>query len=285
MGVAIRLQAMKIFLTGGTGFVGSHFLRRAVGAGHQVVALRRAGSVPRVPLTRDPEWVEGELGEPRREWLEGCDVLVHLAAHSANVPYDTLEACVRWNVLEPLRLLDAARRAGVRRFVVAGTCFEYGRSADRYEWLPVDAPLEPTDTYPTSKAAASVTFTGWAAREGTELSVLRIFQVYGEGELESRFWPSLRRAAVEGRDFPMSPGGQVRDFIEVTAVADAFVRELGAAVVPGVPVIRHVATGEPQTLLEFAEHWWRQWEARGRLLPGALPYRATEMMRIAGVVG
>lgn len=275
---------MKLFVTGGTGFVGSHFLRAALAAGHQVVALRRSGSRPRVPLAMEPTWIESPLSEVNPSWLQDCEVLVHLAAHTPNPPYDTLENCLRWNVLEPLRLFEHARQVGICRFIVAGTCFEYGRSAERYEWIPTDAPLEPTDTYPASKAAASVAFGGWARREGMRLSLLRIFQVFGEGEPEKRFWPSLRRAAQEGRDFPMSSGKQVRDFIEVTEVARQFLQELNREVLPGEPVIRHVATGRPQTLLDFARFWWQHWGAAGKLLPGQVPLRSTDMMRIAGVV-
>jgi len=45
------------------------------------------------------------------------------------------------------------------------------------------------------------------------------------------------------------------------------------------PLVANVGTGHPQTLLGFAEHWWKNWDAKGRLLPGALPYRDNEVMR------
>jgi UDP-glucose 4-epimerase len=52
-------------------------------------------------------------------------------------------------------------------------------------------------------------------------------------------------------------------------------------VVPGQPQVGHVATGQPQTLLSFAQHWWQHWGATGQLLVGAVPYRQGEIMRIA----
>ena len=48
---------------------------------------------------------------------------------------------------------------------------------------------------------------------------------------------------------------------------------------PGVPRVRNVGTGRPQSVREFAEHWWREFGARGKLLFGALPYREGEVMR------
>ncbi len=272
---------MKIFLTGGTGFVGSHFVNQAHAAGHTLVAQRRPGSRPRIALEREPQWVDRALDGDFSAELQGCDAVVHLASHTPNPPYDTLERCLYWNVQASVSLLEQARQAGISRFICAGSCFEYGRAAERYERIPVTAPLEPALSYPTSKAAASVAFEGLAREKQLRLKLLRLFQVYGEGESENRLWPSLRRAARAGQDFPMSPGEQVRDFIDVVDVAAQIVMHLDFTDCrEGEPQVHHVASGRPQTLLEFAHHWWSFWGATGRLLPGAVPYRAGEIMRL-----
>lgn len=274
---------MKIFLTGGTGFIGSHFINQAHEAGHEIVALRRSpDSRPRIPLNREPSWIDKKMEEVPTEDFFGCEALVHLAAHSANVPYDTLEACIQRNVLEPVTLFRTAASAGINRFIVAGSCFEYGRSGERYEFIPTDAPLEPTASYPASKAAASVAFHALACELNLQLLILRIFQVYGEGEAESRFWPSLRKAAFEGIDLPMTDGTQIRDFINVTEVADAFVSSLSIPDwKPGYPIIRNVGTGNPRTLAQFASEEWKRLGARGQLLIGAIPKRSGEVFRFA----
>jgi nucleoside-diphosphate-sugar epimerase len=272
---------MKIFVTGGTGFVGSHFLQQALAQGHEVVALRRSGSRPRIELSKQPVWLDGPLDGDFHAALADVDVLVHLASHTPNPPYDPLDKCLYWNVYAPLRLARQAVVQGVKKFVIAGSCFEYGRSADRVGDLAVDTPLEPTLSYPTSKAAASMAFLGLARELNLHLKLLRIFQVYGEGEPAGRLWPSLRNAAQSGQDFPMSGGEQVRDFIHVEEVARQFVEALDFSdSVPGQPFLGHVATGRPQTLLAFAQHWWRHWGGIGKLIVGAVPYRHNEIMRI-----
>ncbi len=272
---------MRIFLTGGTGFIGSHFVNQAHAAGHEVLALRRSpDSKPRIPLEREPVWVDAAMAEVSGNDLRACEAVVHLAAHSANVPYDTLERCLEMNVLAPLGLFRKAVSAGIRRFIVAGSCFEYGRAGERYESIPPDAPLEPTASYPASKAAASVAFHALACEENLELLILRIFQVYGEGELESRFWPSLRRAALAGEDLPMSAGEQVRDFIPVGDVASAFVKALSRDDLrEGAPRIENLGSGRPQRLIDFARAEWTRFEAEGRLLPGKIPMRPNEVER------
>lgn len=271
---------MRIFLTGGTGFVGSHFIAQALDAGHEIIALRRPGSEPRLHLKAQPIWIEGSLDGEYLDILKRCEVFIHLASHTPNPPYDSLANCSYWNVFAALRLAEQAVEAGIKRFIVAGSCFEYGKSADRFEFLTPDSPLEPMLSYPTSKAAASIGFLGLAREKNLELQLLRIFQVYGDGEPEARLWPALKAAAISGRNFPMSLGEQVRDFIDVRDVAAAFVNALLVPVSPGNPIIRHVASGEPKTVLEFSQYWWNKWNASGDLEIGKVPYRHNEMMRI-----
>lgn len=272
---------MKLFVTGGTGLVGSHFIRQALAAGHSVVALRRSESVARIALDVQPEWITGPLDGNFEEYMAGVDVFVHLASHSVNPPWAPLEECLYWNVFAAIKLARQAHAAGVRRFLVAGSCFEYGRAAENLDVIATDTQVEPNMSYATSKAAASLAFQGFARETGVQLKLLRLFHVFGEGEQAGRLWPSLRKAALEGADFPMSPGGQVRDFVPVDMAAARFLAHLDfVGSEPGLPTIHHVGSGQPQSVLQFAEYWWKQWGAKGRLLPGAIPYRPNEMMRL-----
>jgi nucleoside-diphosphate-sugar epimerase len=272
---------MKLFVTGATGFIGTHFLQQALAAGHEVVALRRPGSRPRLPLACEPRWLDGALDADWSDALAGCDVVVHLASHTPNLPYAPIDECMYWNAFAPMKLARLAAAVGVSRFLVAGSCFEYGQVSPELDYVDTTTPLAPTLSYPTSKAAASVAFEGLAREHGQQVKILRIFQVFGEGEQDTRMWPSLRRAARAGQDFPMSAGDQVRDFVAVERVAEAFVRHLDFDdVTPGLPLIRHVGSGKAQTLLEFARHWWSTWGATGRLLPGQVPYRKNELFRL-----
>lgn len=276
---------MNIFLTGGTGFIGSHFLKQALAAGLTVRAIRRSpSSHPRIPIEHQPAWLDRQLDEVTAEHLQGCEVLVHLSAHTGNVPYDSLANCLRWNMTAVLSLFEQARLAGIRRFVVAGSCFEYGLSGERYEAIPTDAPLEPTNSYGSSKAAASVVLCQWAREHQLSLDILRVFHVFGEGEAESRFWPSLRRAALAGEDFPMTEGQQIRDLMPVEAVARAFLdRVCNPLQRESCVQVFNLSCGDPISIRTFAERWWAYWGARGRLLPGTIPYRSGEVMRyVAG---
>ncbi len=277
---------MKLFLTGGTGFIGSHFINQAHDAGHEIVALRRSPqSTSRVPLQKEPTWIDGSMTTLKVADFVGCDALVHLAAHSANVPYDTLENCIIHNVIEPMQMFRTAIDAGLQRFIIAGSCFEFGRAGERYEFIPADAPLEPSASYPASKAAASVAFYALACEKALQMDIMRIFQVYGEGELETRFWPSLKKAAQTGEDLPMSEGKQIRDFVNVTEVARQFVAMLDKEPpANGYARFSNVGSGIPLSLREFAEREWLAFAAKGKLLFGAIPVRHNEVMRFVPAI-
>jgi nucleoside-diphosphate-sugar epimerase len=272
---------MKIAVTGATGFIGSHFTNQALASGHSLLAIRRIHtSTPRIPLDQQPLWLDRALDEVTAVDLKGCEVLVHLAAHTGNVPYDTLANCLRWNLLAVLGLFEQARLAGIRRYVVAGSCFEYGRSGEGYDAIPTDAPLEPTNPYAVSKAAASMALKQWAVEHDLSLEILRVFHVYGEGEAKTRFWPSLRYAALAGDDLPMTRGEQIRDFLHVQDVAATFLaRTVYSSGHQQAVRVFNLSSGAPCTLAEFAQYWWRHWGAEGRLLFGEKPYRTGEVMQ------
>ena len=126
--------------------------------------------------------------------------------------------CLNYNLIQVLDLFEKARLAGISHFLVAGSCFEYGTSGERYDFIPTHAPLEPTNSYAVSKAAASIALNQWANEHSLGLEILRIFHLFGEGESCSRFWSSLKLSALTGQDFPMSLGQQIRDFVQVNLV-------------------------------------------------------------------
>jgi len=277
---------MKLFITGGTGFIGSHFINAAHSAGHELVCIKRQSSTPRINLNKEPTWVYGNLDDEfDSDLFKDVDVFVHLAAHSANAPYDSLEKCLYWNQTASLKLFNIAYNAGIDRFLVAGSCFEYGRSGERYEFIPSDASLEPTMTYPASKASAFCTFYAWSVLNNIRLKYLRIFQVFGNGEAENRFWPSLRKAALNGDDFRMTKGEQIRDFIPVQQVAEQLNSNLDFNYsFTKNPIIKNIGTGIPTSLSDFACYWWKKFNAAGEIIFGALPYRDNEIMRYVPMI-
>ena len=148
--------------------------------GHKVYACRRSDkSQTRISLPCEPIWITASLDKITPELFPKVDVLIHLAAHTGNVPYDTLQNCIYWNLISVMRLFDLALVSDVKRFIVAGSCFEYGKSGLEYPLIPSSAPLYPTNSYAASKAAASICLSQWADENSVSLEILRIFHVFG----------------------------------------------------------------------------------------------------------
>jgi hypothetical protein len=79
----------------------------------------------------------------------------------------------------------------------------------------------------------------------------------------------------------MTQGNQVRDFISVQNTVELLLRDIAESRIDiSYPVVKHVATGIPQRTIDFVKYWWKEWEASGTIIAGALPYRDKEMMRI-----
>jgi nucleoside-diphosphate-sugar epimerase len=274
---------MKIFVTGATGFLGRNFLEYALRVGHEVVAVCRVkkGIYEALGLT----WIESQLDSLPRECMTGCDALVHFAAAGVSPKMASQHELTYWNVEVPLGLLKLASECGVRRAVLAGSYSEYGHSASHYEFIPPDAPLFPIDAYAASKAACFVSSYAATIGLGLEFCYLRVFSAYGEGQFDGNFWPSLRRAALNGDDFNMSPGAQIRDFIEVNKVSHEFLYALMRNDIQVKrPMVWNIGSGNPVSISEFAEYWWQYFNASGELRIGALPYRTNEMMRYVPLI-
>ncbi|MDB4356129.1 NAD(P)-dependent oxidoreductase [Akkermansiaceae bacterium] len=276
---------MKFFVTGGTGFIGSNFINRAISAGHQVKAIKRRGSYPPIKVSNQVEWIEGSFQQVI-PLIGECtsDCLIHFAAYGV---YDTdnWEQCFQVNLNDSFSLLRSAIDAGTSSIVLIGTCFEYGKSGERYDYIPENAPLEPTCAYGASKAAMSLCMSAFAMRQNIRLQILRPFHTFGPGERKTRFFQSLKNAAKNGYDFPMTSGEQVRDFCSVSSVADQILEAASHKDIPqGIPLAHNLGTGRPQSLREFAEYWWEKWGATGDLQCGALPQRQNEVMRYVPLI-
>ena len=109
---------------------------------------------------------------------------------------------------------------------------------------------------------------------------MRFFMVYGNGESKNRLWPSMKRAALSGEDFKMTKGEQIRDFISVDDLVDIVIAALPLnGVMPGIPKINNIGSGRALSVHQFCSYWWKEWNAKGDLLMGSLPYRESEIMR------
>jgi len=217
---------MQLLVTGGAGFIGSHTVNAAVQAGHRVRVLDDLSSGERTNLPAMAEFIMGDVTdhETVANAVAGCDAVIHLAA-LVSAP-QSLQEPVRThhvNTTGTVTVLDAARLAGVRRFVLASTCAVYGDLPGRKDET---AAVQPRVPYAASKLMAEQWVQLYAHAYHMETVILRYFNVYGPRQrADSPYSGVLARwcaAARQGQPCTIfGDGSQTRDFVSVHDVAQA----------------------------------------------------------------
>lgn len=274
---------MRVFLTGASGFVGSHVLRGLLAAGHDVLAL----VVPDDPLWRVRDLVDRfsvvsgtltdlpELRDGLSAWRpEAC---IHLAWYAEPGKYLRAPENIA-SLLGSLELVREMAGMGCTRIVGAGTCAEYD--------IPLGHPREdegsqPATLYAAAKLSCGLLGESLAAQSDVRFAWARIFYPYGPYEDERRVVPALIRALLNGQPFPATHGAQVRDYIHVEDVAAAFVT-----------LVRHqatgvfdVASGDPVTIRQLMQTIGDMLGKSDLIRFGALPCREWEPKALCGENG
>lgn len=251
---------MRVLVTGVAGFIGSHTAEALLARGDDVVGVdlpvTSAGAGDRCNLTGlvgDPRFSLRRLdlrSAPLDPLLTEVDAVVHLAAlPGVRGSWDGRFAdFLAANVLVTQRLLDAACRVPVERFVFASSSSVYGDGGEGP--CCESAPTAPHSPYGVTKLAAEQLCGVYAANHGLPVTSLRYFTVYGPRQRPDMALHRLFEAALTGGPFPLfGDGTQVRDLTAVADVVAANLAALDVATAPGAVV--NVAGGAPVTMTEL----------------------------------
>ncbi len=241
-------MSLRVLLTGAGGFIGSHVARRLVAEGCDVFAVHRPDTTP---WRLQDLWtvlhpVACDLMSPGA--VDRCveqtqpDLCIHLAWYVEPGQYLRSLENLKW-VTASLRLAEALARHGCRRFVGAGTCFEYDRAVGR---LTETDPTRPTSLYAASKLGLFLVLEQLASVTGMQVAWLRFFYLFGPFEDERRLVPSVVRALLEGKQAQVTQGTQVRDFLHVEDAAAA----VSAVAHSGLSGPVNIGSGRPVTVRE-----------------------------------
>jgi dTDP-glucose 4,6-dehydratase len=222
---------MRILVTGGAGFIGSHYVRTLLTDGYpgttygdaEVVVLDKltyAGNLANLePVVNSPRlrFVEGDILDVGLvdDLVSGSDAVVHFAAES-HVDRSILGAAdfVMTNVVGTQTLLEAARRHEVARFVHVSTDEVYG-SIDEGSWTE-EQPLEPNSPYSASKAGSDLVARAYARTHGLPVCVTRCSNNYGPYQFPEKVIPLFVTNLMDGRPVPLYGDGlNVRDWLHV----------------------------------------------------------------------
>lgn len=235
----------RVLVTGGAGFIGSHLVEKLVSLGHKVVAIDNLASGKRTNLENIPagadftfyqaDVVEKETIQP---YFENVDWVFHLAALADIVPsIQNPLAYHEANVDGTVAVLEAARQAGVKRFIYAASSSCYG-IPEIYP-TPETAPICPQYPYALTKYFGEQYVLHWGQVYKLPVISLRLFNVFGPrarttGAYGAVFGVFLAQK-LAGKPFTVvGDGTQTRDFIFVTDVVDAFIAAAESKITRGV---------------------------------------------------
>lgn len=218
---------MKLFVTGGCGFIGSNFVRLILQERPEwdVVVydlLTYSGNVENLAgfeENRHLRLVRGDVADPEavREAMAGCDAVVHFAAES-HVDRSILDSgpFVRTNVVGTQVMLDAALALGIGRYVQISTDEVYGALAPTDPAFNESTPLSPRNPYSATKAGADCLALAYYETHKLPVMVTRCPNNYGPRQFPEKLIPLMILNALAGEALPVyGDGKQVRDWIHV----------------------------------------------------------------------
>lgn len=218
---------MKVLVTGGAGFIGSHIVDKLLGQGYQVVVLDDLSTGLSQNVNPGAKFYKLDLTNADLDELfkrEQFDYVIHQAAQTA-VPrsLDAPDFDCQVNVLGTVKLLEASRKTKVKRVVFASSAAVYGNGA--VPPIQEDAPAAPESFYGLSKLTVEKYLRLYRDLFGLEYVILRYANVYGErqGDAgEGGVVSIFSRRIASGQSIRIfGDGGQTRDFVYVRDVAEA----------------------------------------------------------------
>ena len=123
------------------------------------------------------------------------------------------------NINKSEKLLDNAIKFGCKKWLVASTSSEYGKSLEKHKMVKISTIRKPDDLYSKSKSLFTDLSIKKAKLKNCKLRIMRIFPVYGEGEDKKRLYTSLKHAANKGLNFKVNNPNEIRDFTNVSYVS------------------------------------------------------------------
>jgi nucleoside-diphosphate-sugar epimerase len=276
------LTNRTIFLTGATGFIGSHLLKRLIKEGCDThIVIRQNSSLWRIKEFEN-DFTIHKIDLNDFDTLNSLiqkikpEIIFNLAAYGVDYRQQDLQQTINTNIIGSVNLFEAFLRNNGQRFIHTGSCFEYGQKnkpISEYDYL------DPTSVYGATKASSVHLLSSMAkSMQYGKLITLRPFGVFGEYEGLHRFVPQAIDKLKNKHSMKMTLGEQIRDYVYIDDLIDAYILASTVPITNKIEII-NIGSGEGITMKQLALMISKKLGASDELLQfGVLPYRPNEMM-------
>ncbi len=268
-----QLAGRRVFVTGGTGFIGRHLLDRLGQLDARVYAVSRTAHLHDSSVE---QWYQGDLSDlaTAETLLESIkpDVIFHLASHVVGArSTDAVVPTFQSNLVSTVNLLTAAEKVGRGRFVLSGS---------QEEPPAGDSEVSPCSPYAVTKWASSAYARMFHTLYRLPVVILRVFMVYGPAQRDLRkLMPYVVLSLLKGDAPKLTSGQRPVDWVYVDDVVDALLASALARNVEGKTI--DVGSGKLETVKTVAEQLVCLTGSRVAPVFGATPDRPFEQVRVA----
>ncbi|WP_273126480.1 NAD-dependent epimerase/dehydratase family protein [Metabacillus sp. HB246100] len=269
----------RIFITGGTGFIGSHLINRVYQEYEVAVFSRNTSNpwrikeaLPHIQLFRGDLPVFNDIKHAIETFQP--HIIFHFAAYGVNSKGNDYLEAIQTNIQGTAHLIYAAQYSdNLEKVINLGSSSEYGEKA---EAITEEMLLKPVDIYGSTKASATLIAHQLATQLGINCITFRPFNLFGEGEESHKLFSYVIQQLLQDKEVLLTPCEQVRDYCYIQNIIDAFLLAIHHTEISD--EIFNIGSGEVYPLRFFVDSIFTHMETDLKPQYGALKYRENERM-------
>ena len=268
----------KILVAGGTGFIGSNLISELVSNGNEIISISKKSQETR-NQNKNINFVFHDLTKPidknLKRQISNVDYVVNCSGYIDHRDFKYGGKDVYSNHFESLyRLSNIAIEVGVKAFIHLGSSDEYGKNKSPLKECIRESPLSP---YALGKLSATHYLQQCFRKGLLNTVVIRPFLVFGEKQNKDRFLPFLIDNCLKDKEFKVSKGEQIRDYLYIKDFNDALIKSINNNKAYGEVI--NIASGVPISIKEVIENV-QKIVGKGKPIIGGLDYREGESMEL-----
>ena len=253
---------MKLFITGGSGYIGSEFVKYCKNKISLIYLVSRKNI-----LIKDKKIkvLKGKISKNWNKEMTDSDILIHFAAAGVSKKNISYNQAYNFNVKESLKLFNNAKKNNLKKWIIIGSSSEYGSVTKKK--IGIEFKPRPKSHYGKTKFIFSKKIIKLAKKFKCSCTILRLFPIYGINEPKHRLYPSIISSIKNSKNFVLKNGNQINDYSRIDNVVRQIYEYTKFKFKKNyTQKIWHIASGRPTLLKDFVNKIWKKHKAKKKLI-------------------